>query len=210
MDAKSPNPSSARHYLIERLLVDKLGFHWADADDEAERLEHSLSPKLETFLFDSLGEPDTCPHGNPFPGSPGEAQLLGARRMTDTRAGESVTVRRITEEGEDDNDLLHFAHDNGLLPGARAQIEEVDLRAGQVSLRLDGRKVDIPSRWGAAHPRVRPRRRVAAPGSFQSPFPLDGLYRPETWVGVPDAKLARQRRGCVALEHFRFLRRSSP
>ena len=142
-----------RHYLIERLLVDKLGFHWADADDEAERLEHSLSPKLETFLFDSLGEPDTCPHGNPFPGSPGEAQLLGARRMTDTRAGESVTVRRITEEGEDDNDLLHFAHDNGLLPGASAQVEEVDLRAGRVSLRLGERPVSIPTQW-AQHIRV--------------------------------------------------------
>ena len=58
-----------RHYLIiERLLVDTLGFKWADADDEAERIEYTLSPKLEDYLYERLSRPTTCPHGNPFPG----------------------------------------------------------------------------------------------------------------------------------------------
>ena len=136
-----------RHYLIERLLVDTLGFDWADADDEAERLEHSLSPKLETYLFESLGQPTTCPHGNPFPGSPDEERLLGARRLTDTRVGEAVEILRITEEGEDDGELLHFAHDHGLLPGTRAVVNDIDLRAGHLVLSIGDVAVSIAVRW---------------------------------------------------------------
>ena len=136
-----------RHYLIERLLVDTLGFDWADADDEAERLEHSLSPKLEDYLFESLGHPTTCPHGNPFPGSPDEERLLGARKLTETNEGERVTLLRITEEGEDEGDLLRFAHDNGLLPGTAAEVRSVDLRAGHLELSIEGRNVAMPAHW---------------------------------------------------------------
>ena len=142
-----------RHYLIERLLVDELGFNWADADDEAERLEQSLSSTLEAHLFEKLGEPATCPHGNPFPGSEDEERLLGARKMTDTNAGEKIAVWRITEEGEDDNDLLHFAHDNGLLPGMEVIVEDVDLVGGTLQLNSGGNTVVIPTRW-AQHVRV--------------------------------------------------------
>jgi len=136
-----------RHYLIERLLVDTLGFDWADADDEAERLEHSLSPKLETYLFESLGQPTTCPHGNPFPGSPDEERLLGARKLTETKVGESVEILRITEEGEDEGDLLRFADDHGLLPGTHVTVNDIDLRGGHLVLGLGEREVPIPVRW---------------------------------------------------------------
>lgn len=136
-----------RHYLIERLLVDKLGFDWADADDEAERLEHSLSPKLETYLFESLGQPTTCPHGNPFPGSPDEERLLGARKLTESRIEESVIVLRITEEGEDEIELLRFAHDHGLLPGTTVVVSDIDLRAGHLTVSVEGMQVSIPTRW---------------------------------------------------------------
>lgn len=136
-----------RHYLIERLLVDKLGFDWADADDEAERLEHSLSPKLEDYLYESLGQPTTCPHGNPFPGSPDEERLLGARKLTETRGGEEVTILRITEEGEDDGELLRFAFEGGLLPGSSAVVTDIDLRAGQLMLTTGERVVTLPVRW---------------------------------------------------------------
>lgn len=136
-----------RHYLIERLLVDTLGFDWADADDEAERLEHALSPKLELYLFESLGKPTTCPHGNPFPGSPNEERLLGARKLTETRIGETVKILRITEEGEDDGELLRFAHDQSLLPGRPVSVEDIDLRAGHLTLGSGENEVLIPVRW---------------------------------------------------------------
>lgn len=136
-----------RHYLIERLLVDSLGFDWADADDEAERLEHALSPKLETYLFESLGRPTTCPHGNPFPGSPDEERLLGARKMTESRVGETIEILRITEEGEDDGELLHFAHDQGLLPGTKVSVKDIDLRGGHLILDITARELSVPVRW---------------------------------------------------------------
>ncbi len=142
-----------RHYLIERLLVDSLGYDWADADDEAEHMEHTLSSKLEAHLYESLGHPTTCPHGNPFPGSADEQRLLGARRMTDTSAGEKIVVWRITEEGEDDNDLLHFVHDNDVVPGSEALVDDIDLRAGNLRLHIGENQVTIPTRW-AQHIRV--------------------------------------------------------
>ena len=58
-----------RHRLAERFLTDVLGLSWADAHDEAGRWEHVISPTVETALRRVLGEPTTCPHGNPIPGT---------------------------------------------------------------------------------------------------------------------------------------------
>lgn len=142
-----------RHYVLERLLVDSLGYNWADANDEAENLEQTLSPKLEDYLFERLGQPTTCPHGNPFPGSRDEERLLGARKLTDANTGTSVVIWRITEEGEDDPALLHFVHENGLLPGSEVSVEQIDLRAGTIQLGAGERQVNMPAKW-AQHVRV--------------------------------------------------------
>ena len=114
-----------RHYLLERLLVDELGFDWVDVDEEADRLEHSLSPRLEEHLFERLGRPTTCPHGNPFPGSRDERRLLEARRLTDMEAGEATRILRITEEAEENTDLMHLLHENRLLPGVAIKLTRV-------------------------------------------------------------------------------------
>ena len=106
-----------RHYLLERLLVDELGFDWVAVDKEADRLEHSLSPRLEAHLFERLGRPTTCPHGNPFPGSRDERRLLDARRLSEAEQGEVTTILRITEEAEENSDLMRLLHTNQLMPG---------------------------------------------------------------------------------------------
>ena len=142
-----------RHYLLERLLVDNLGYDWADANDEAENLEQTLSPKLEDYLYERLGRPTTCPHGNPFPGSEDEERLLGARKLIDSNTGTSVIIWRITEEGEDDPALLHFAHDHDLVPGSEVSVDHIDLRAGNIKLGVGERQVDMPANW-AQHIRV--------------------------------------------------------
>ena len=59
-----------RHRLLERWLTDTLGLNWTDAHEEAHRLEHALSPRVEDRLAEMLGMPSTCPHGNPIPGMP--------------------------------------------------------------------------------------------------------------------------------------------
>src|SRR5579864_9137395 len=57
-----------RHRLCERFLVDVMGMHWHEVHDEAERLEHGISPAFEARMLAQLDNPTTCPHGNPIPG----------------------------------------------------------------------------------------------------------------------------------------------
>jgi Mn-dependent DtxR family transcriptional regulator len=53
-----------RHHLIERMLSEMFGMAWYEIHDEAERLEHGVSPAFEKKLVERLGHKDTCPHGN--------------------------------------------------------------------------------------------------------------------------------------------------
>ncbi len=83
-----------RHRLVERLLTDILDIEWSECHEEACRMEHSISPLVESKLYERLGQPTTCPHGNPFPESPDEQMLLNARKLSDAREGERVTILR--------------------------------------------------------------------------------------------------------------------
>ncbi len=58
-----------RHRLAERLLVDVIGLEWEKVHREADRWEHAISADVEEKLVALLGDPATCPHGNPIPGS---------------------------------------------------------------------------------------------------------------------------------------------
>ena len=144
-----------RHYLLERLLVDELGFDWVDVDEEADRLEHSLSSRLEAHLFERLGRPTTCPHGNPFPGSRDERRLLDARRLTEVEAGEETRILRITEEAEENSDLMHLLYESRLLPGVGDQADQRERRGADPGARgRTGLGGDLPGP-GALRPRRR-------------------------------------------------------
>ena len=95
-------------------------------DEEADRLEHSLSSRLEAHLFERLGRPTTCPHGNPFPGSRDERRLLDARRLSEVEEGQETRILRITEEAEENSDLMHLLHENRLLPGVAIKLTNVN------------------------------------------------------------------------------------
>src|ERR671918_592551 len=96
-----------RHRLLERWLTDTLGLNWTDAHEEAHRLEHALSPRVEERLAELLGVPTTCPHGNPIPGMPAP-EAHNPVPLSQTAAGQELTVDRITEEAEADRQLLRF------------------------------------------------------------------------------------------------------
>jgi DtxR family transcriptional regulator, Mn-dependent transcriptional regulator len=114
-----------RHRLIERFLVDVLGIAWDDVHEEAERLEHAMSPVLEERMLAAIGDAKTCPHGHPIePGTRIEGVPLG-----DVSRGAKVTVLRFENEAED---LLHLFKEEGLEPG----------RIGVVSL-ADGEHVTV-------------------------------------------------------------------
>jgi len=94
-----------RHRLLERWLTDTLGLNWTDAHEEAHRLEHALSPRVEDRLAELLGMPSTCPHGNPIPGM-AKPPRVEPFPLNQAKEGTTVVVERITEEAEAERDDL--------------------------------------------------------------------------------------------------------
>ena len=105
-----------RHRLAECFLTDVLGLNWTDAHSEAGRWEHVISPLVETAMLRTLGNPQTCPHGNPIPGS-GYEEPDGAVGLAEIGAGDPFTVIRIPEELEWETGQLAFLESTGLMPG---------------------------------------------------------------------------------------------
>lgn len=117
-----------RHYLLEHLLVGVLGYPWEQADQEAKLLQNLISEDLTRHLYKRLGSPQTCPHGNPMPGSRIEPKLLAAPRLRDAPDGRTVRILRITEEGEQVSGLLAACGARGIHPGARLRVLRRDRR----------------------------------------------------------------------------------
>jgi DtxR family Mn-dependent transcriptional regulator len=104
-----------RHRLIERFLTDVLGIPWDEVHEEAERLEHAMSPVLEERMLAAIGDAKTCPHGHPIVG---HARIDGVPLADVARDGK-VTILRFENEAED---LLHYLKDAGLEPGLQAAV----------------------------------------------------------------------------------------
>src|SRR5438132_2412412 len=87
-----------RHRIMERWLTDALGLDWVVADEEAARLEHAVSDRVESRLWEQLGRPTSCPHGNPIPGyaDPNPEE----RRLSGLQPGDGAVVSRISEGAE--------------------------------------------------------------------------------------------------------------
>lgn len=112
-----------RHALAERLLTDILGLPWHEAHAEAHKMEHAISGRVEERLREVLGNPCTCPHGNPIPGR--DVTLTGVP-LSDVPPGDSVVVERITEDAETDPELLHYLQKHEIAPGKRLLVAEVE------------------------------------------------------------------------------------
>jgi DtxR family transcriptional regulator, Mn-dependent transcriptional regulator len=108
-----------RHRLIERFLTDVVGIPWDDVHEEAERLEHAMSPSLEERMLAAIGDATTCPHGHPI--SLGE-RIPGVP-LADVEIGARVEVLRFENEAED---LLHYLRAAGLEPGLTGTLAERD------------------------------------------------------------------------------------
>ncbi|HET8630945.1 MAG TPA: metal-dependent transcriptional regulator [Thermomicrobiales bacterium] len=121
--------AARRHHLSERLLTDYLHFDWARAHAEAERWQHTLTEETERLLWEALGRPTTCPHGNPIPGT-GACFSPGTRWLRDVREGEEMVVERIAERAEADVALLQFFARHGIVPESVLQIDELELANG--------------------------------------------------------------------------------
>ena len=142
----------SRHRMIERFLTDVVGVPWDDVHEEAEQLEHAMTPRFEAYVRASVGDAKTCPHGHPI--------QVGARisgvPLADCEPGARVTILRLENEAED---LLHYLKDSGIEPGMEGEISAND--GETVSVCSDGtsqpspRASPRPCRWSPTRRRRR-------------------------------------------------------
>lgn len=118
-----------RHRLAERLLTDVIGLEWHKVHEEAGRWEHVISADVEARLVALLGDPATCPHGNPIPGSKHDSRLE-AISLFEIDPGASVRLERISEALEVDVDALRLLDEHRFIPGERAEVEAVTPEGG--------------------------------------------------------------------------------
>jgi DtxR family Mn-dependent transcriptional regulator len=108
-----------RHRLIERFLTDVLGIPWDEVHEEAERLEHAMSPVLEERMLAAIGDAKTCPHGHPIVEGAREEGVL----LADVEPGADVRILRFENEAEE---ILHYLKQTGLNPGLEGKLESSD------------------------------------------------------------------------------------
>ena len=130
-----------RHRLIERMLTDLLGYEWWKTHDEAERLEHAISPEMEEKLAERLGDPDSCPHGNPMPGT---TRRRWSQPLDNAATDEAVVIERIPDQFEHEPGFLEYLDTQGLRPGTTLRVAErgpgrlvVDVGGAKRSIRAD-------------------------------------------------------------------------
>jgi DtxR family Mn-dependent transcriptional regulator len=121
-----------KHRLAERLLTDIIGLPWEKAHLEAGRWEHVISDEVEERLVEVLGNPTTCPHGNPIPGAGQAREDLTV--LSDSRQGDHIRLERVTEQIEIDLESLSYLSANGFVPGTEATVAS---RAPDGTLILD-------------------------------------------------------------------------
>jgi DtxR family Mn-dependent transcriptional regulator len=123
-----------RHRLVERFLTDVLGIPWDEVHEEAERMEHAMSPRLEQSMRAAIGDATTCPHGHPI--------IAGAREpgvpLADVSQGAKVRVLRFENEAED---LLKYLKESGIYPGLEGTLD--DPGEEEVTIDADGQKIAL-------------------------------------------------------------------
>jgi DtxR family transcriptional regulator, Mn-dependent transcriptional regulator len=129
------------HRLLEMFLVQVLGYSWDEVHDEAERLEHVISERMEQRIFELLGRPELDPHGHAIPTLTGKVRPVSNRPLSESRVGEKLVVQGVSD---DDPVRLRELERRGLLPGTRVEMVEESKFEGPISVRIKGRRVSIP------------------------------------------------------------------
>jgi DtxR family transcriptional regulator, iron-dependent repressor len=129
-----------KHRLAERLLTDVIGLEWHKAHAEACRWEHVISDEVEVRLIELLGNPTTCPHGNPIPGAGGRRTDLSP--LADAAPGDRVQLERVTEQIEIDTDASEYLSRSGFTPGASGAVI-ARREDGSVTIALDSGTIEL-------------------------------------------------------------------
>lgn len=134
-----------RHMLTEWMIARMLP--WSKLHEEAHNLEHAISSQVETALFEELGHPQICPHGNPLPGC--DEAVAGWIPLIEVLPNQVVIIRRVHELAEYNLELLAFLEKNGLMPGSEVTVQEV-LPFNQ-TITLDIKGQDVTLGFASAH-----------------------------------------------------------
>ena len=129
-----------RHRLAECFLTEILGLSWSEAHVEAGKWEHVISDNVEVAMIRVLGEPTTCPHGNPIPGSSYEAPTT--TELSSVDVGADFVVSRIPEELEFTDGLLDFLEQAGITPGTKGTVTAAS-PDGTTTVEVEGQAVGI-------------------------------------------------------------------
>jgi DtxR family Mn-dependent transcriptional regulator len=129
------------HRLLEMFLVQVLGYSWDEVHEEAERLEHVMSERMEARIFELLGRPELDPHGHAIPTLAGKVRPLSERALSDCHAGERVVVQGVSD---DDAGRLRELDRRGVLPGTRIEITKVSAYEGPIECRINERRISVP------------------------------------------------------------------
>ncbi len=109
----------SRHRMIERFLTDVVGVPWDDVHEEAEHLEHAMTPRFEAYVRAAVGDARTCPHGHPIR----VGERIDGVPLADCKPGAKVTILRFENEAED---LLHYLKHAGIEPGLQGEVAAND------------------------------------------------------------------------------------
>ena len=133
MGLETASRTALRHHLVERMLSEVFGMEWYEIHEEAERLEHAVSPAFEAKLKEKLGE-GACPHGNAvLPENPEERKRRGETPLSEAEPGKKYVVVSLQER---DPQLLLFLHHAGIGPGTRLSVRSQNYDQ-TVSIELD-------------------------------------------------------------------------
>jgi DtxR family Mn-dependent transcriptional regulator len=121
----------SRHRMIERFLTDVVGVPWDDVHEEAEHLEHAMTPRFEAYVRSSVGDALTCPHGHPIR----VGERIDGVPLADCATGATVKILRFENEAED---LLHYLKHAGLEPGLEGRVSVNDGEHVEVAINGDG------------------------------------------------------------------------
>ena len=129
------------HRLLEMFLVRVLGYSWDEVHEEAERLEHVISERMEQRIFDLLGQPELDPHGHAIPTLTGKVRPVSRRALSEARAGERLVVEGVSD---DDAQRLRELERRGLTPGTRLAVVAPSEYEGPVEVSIKRKRSSIP------------------------------------------------------------------
>jgi DtxR family Mn-dependent transcriptional regulator len=131
-----------RHRILERWLTDVLGFDWASADVEADRISSAISDAVVDQIDTTMGSPSTCPHGNVIPGRDARYGVLVA--LADLEPGIPATVRRISEVAEHEAPaLLAMLAEHGIHEGSEVRVVESNVGPNDLALSVAGEELTL-------------------------------------------------------------------